>query len=126
MQAANLIETIDLARRDFSLVLVSPKQNMLDWLNEFVRRKQLERYRLYIPENNTVLIIPSIDRFSEVRALEEFLAGMKPKLLLAELERFMATPEDFGHPITKETFDDHFAIELRDAASVRFLSDFKY
>jgi len=50
---------------------------------------------------------------------------IKPKLLFAELGRFHASPDDFGRPLTKETFDEFFDIALRDSASIRFMSDFK-
>jgi hypothetical protein len=121
-----LCDTIDFDRRDFSLVLVSPKKKFLEWLNAFVKQKGLEAYRLYIPEENTVLVIPNIDRFSEPGQLEEFLDVWKPKLLLAELSRFAdAGPEDFGHAITKESFDEFLEIALRDSASIRFVTDFK-
>jgi hypothetical protein len=125
MNIQQLCDTIDLAKRDFSLVLVSPKEALLEWLSAFWKRKGLEQYRNYIPEENTVLVIPNMDRFSEVGSLGRFLDEMKPKLLFAELGRFHASPEDFGRPLTKEMFDGFFDIALRDSASIRFVSDFK-
>ncbi len=50
---------------------------------------------------------------------------MKPKLLFSELGRFHASPEDFGCPLTKETFDEFFNITLRNSASFPSISDFK-
>jgi hypothetical protein len=120
-----LCDTIDLAKRDFSLVLVSPKEALLEWLGEFWKRKGLEQYRNYVPEENTVLVIPNMDRFSEYHYFEQFLDNMKPKLLFAELARFHATPDEFGRPLTKDAFDEFFDIALRDSASIRFVSDFK-
>jgi len=124
MDIQQLCDTIDLAKRDFSLVLVSPKDKLLEWLHPFWQMKGLEQYRNYIPEENTVLVIPNIDRFSAVGSLEEFLDEMKPKLLVAELGRFHASLAEFGRPVTKETFDELFDIGLRDAASIHFMSDF--
>ena len=125
MNMQHLCDTIDLPKRDFSLVLVSPKEKLLEWLRAFWKRKGLEQYRNYIPEENTVLVIPNMDRFSEVGSLGRFLDEMKPKLLFAELGRFHASPEDFGRLLTKEMFDGFFDIALRDSASIRFVSDFK-
>ncbi len=125
MNIEQLCNTIDLAKRDFSLVLVSTKGTLLEWLGAFWKRKGLEQYRNFIPEENTVLVIPNMDRFSEIGSLEQFLNEMKPKLLFAELGRFHASPEDFGRPLTKETFDEFFDIALRDSASIRFVSDLK-
>jgi hypothetical protein len=125
MNTQQLCDTIDLAKRDCSLVLVSPKESLLEWLSVFWKRKGLDKYRNYIPEENTVLVIPNMDRFSEVGSLEQFLDEMKPKLLFAELGRFHASPEDFGRPLTKDAFDEFFDIALRDSASIHFMSDFK-
>lgn len=121
-----LSDTIDFASRDFSLLLVSPKQPLLEWLRTFMVAKQLEAYRLYIPEENTVLVIPNRDRFAEPNSFDEFLNYMKPKLLRLELTRFCnATAEEFGKPMTTETFDEFFKIAIRDSAAIRFMSDFK-
>ena len=125
MNIQQLCDTIDVAKRDCSLVLVSPKVTLLEWLDAFWKSKGLDHYRNYVPEEDTVLIIPSIGRFSEVGALDSFLDEMKPKMLFAELDRFHANPEDFGRPLTKETFDEFFDIALRDSASIHFMSDFK-
>jgi hypothetical protein len=125
MYFQQLCDTIDLAKRDFSLVLVSPKETLLGWLSAFWKQKGLEKHRNYIPEENTVMVIPNIDRFSEIGSLEQFLDELKPKLLFRDLVRFRASPEDFGRPLTKETFDEFFDIALRDSASIHFISDFK-
>lgn len=125
MNTQQLCDTIDLAKRDFSLVLVSPNETLLEWLGAFWKLKGLDHYRNYVPEENTVLIIPTIGRFSDVGALESFLDEMKPKLLYGELVRFQVSPEEFGRPLTKSTFNETFDIALRDSASIHFVSDFK-
>lgn len=125
MNEKDLFDTIDFAKRDFSLVLVSPKDKLLERLRPIWEQKGYGQYRNYVPEENTVLVIPNIDRFTKPGSLQEFLDGMKPKLLFAELGRFHASPDEFGHPLTKETFDEFFDIALRDSASIRFLSDFR-
>ena len=91
-----------------AMAIQGPKEALLEWLSAFWKRKGLEQYRNYIPEENTVLVIPNMDRFSEVGSLGQFLDEMKPKLLFAELGRFHASPEDFGRPLTKDTFDEFF------------------
>ena len=125
MNIQQLCDTIDLDKRDFSLVLVSPKETILEWLGAFWKRKGLEYYRNYIPEENTILVIPSIGRFSKYGVLESFLDEMKPKLLYRELVRFHVSPEECGRPLTKSTFDETFDIALRDSTSIHFMSDFK-
>jgi hypothetical protein len=122
MDIRKLIETINVNRHDCSLLLVDPKANMLEWLSSFVKGKRLEKLRLYYPEANHAVIIPKVDRFSEPGLLEDFINRMKPALLKRELRRFQATPEDFGHPITAETFDAFFAVSIREAALL--MSDF--
>lgn len=125
MNINDLTDTIDFEKRDFSIVLVSPKEKLLEWMRPFWNRKGYGPYRNYVPEENTVLIIPSMERFSEPGSLQHFLDEMKPKLLYAELGRFHASPEDFGHPLTKDTFDEFFDVALRDSNSIHFVSDFK-
>ena len=125
MNGNDLSDTIDLAKRDFSLVLVSPKEKLLEWLTPFWEKRGYGLYRNFVPEENTVLVIPNIDRFTRPGSFQEFLDQMKPKLLFAELGRFHASPDEFGHRLTKETFDEFFDIALRDSASIRFMSDFK-
>jgi hypothetical protein len=121
-----LLDTIDLKNRDISLVLITPKDTLFHWLDEFITLKGLQEYRLYALEENTVLVIPNVDRFTKPGSLHEFLDEMKPRLLLSELHRFQITgPEDFKRPITKETFDEFFRIELRTSASIVFIWDFK-
>jgi hypothetical protein len=104
---------------------VTPKAKFLEWVNAFVLRNGLEGYRFEIPEENTVVVIPSLSRFSKPGLLQQFLDRMKPDLLLVELSRIhKATPEEFGYPITKDTFDEYFEIGLRDSNAIRFMSDF--
>jgi hypothetical protein len=122
MDISKLIETIDINRHDCSLLLVDPKPNMLEWLSSFVKGKRLEKFRLYYPEANHAVIIPKVDRFSKLGLLEDFINRMKPALLNRELRRFQARPEDFGHPITAETFDAFFTVSIREAALL--MSDF--
>ena len=45
----------------FPCWLVDPKPNLLEWLDSFVKRKGLGKYRLYYPEANTVVVIPKTD-----------------------------------------------------------------
>ena len=120
MTKHGVCSTIDLERREFSMVIVDPRPNLLEWLDAFVKSKGREKYRFYAPEENTVLIIPKIDSFAEPGSLNDFLNEIKPKLLRAELSRFRATPEDLG-PLTKETFDKFFELSVR--SSPLFMSD---
>ena len=125
MDGRSLFRTIDFANHQFSLLLVDPKPKMLEWLGAFQKRTGRERYRLYYPGGNLAVIVPKVDNFSVVPgSLERFLDRMKPKLLQYELShRCLATSEDFGHPITKETFDEFFDLSIRDSAVL--MSDFK-
>lgn len=125
MKSKSLLETIDFANHQFSLLLVDPKPNMLEWLSTFQKERGLEKYKLYYPEGNLVVIVPNIDRFSVVvvGAFERFIDDLKPRLLQAELTRFGATPQDFGRPITKETLEEFYDLSVRESAML--LSDFK-
>jgi len=116
MDISKLIETININRHDCSLLLVDPKPNMLEWLSSFYKGKIHEKYRLYYPEGNHAVIIPKVDRFSVPGSLADFINRMKPGLLGRELRRFHVTQEDFGHPITTETFDAFFTVSIREAA----------
>ncbi len=122
MDLSKLIETINVKTHDCSLLLVDPKPDMLEWLSSFVKGKKLEKYRLYYPEGNFAVIIPKVDRFSKPGLLEDFINRMKPGILRMEHRRFQATPEDFGRPITAETFDAFFVFSIREVAHL--MSDF--
>lgn len=122
MDGPSLARTIDLAKRDFSLLLVDPKPKMVDWVAAFSKRKGLERYRLYYPEGNLVLVVPNLDRFSLPGQFGRFIDRMKPRLLEVELRRFTATPEDVGHSLSKETFDEFYDLSVRETAML--MADF--
>ena len=125
IRGKTLFGTIDIPSHQFSLLLVDPKPKMLEWVNALQRRTGRERYRLYYPGGNLAMIVPKVENFSVVPgSFERFLDRMKPRLLLYELTtRCLATPEDFGYPITKETFDVFFDLSIRDSAVL--MSDFK-
>lgn len=118
---AGIAGSIDLPSRRFSLLFVTPKEQFLGWVQEYMKRKGLEKYRLYVPEENTVMVIPKIDYFSEPTSFEKFLADIKPKLLSSELARVRASKDDLKRPLSVETFDEFFEISLRD--SVMLVSD---
>lgn len=96
---------------------------MVEWLETFKKQKGWERYRLYYPEGNLVVIVPNIDRFSMPGQFEQFVERMKPRLLKVGLQRFNASPEDFGHAITTDTFDEYFDLSVRESAML--MSDFE-
>jgi len=123
MDMQSLVNTINLERHEFSLLLVDPKPQMVEWVSTFSRQKGWEIYKLYYPEGNLVVVIPKIDRFSAPGEFEHFIERMKPRLLELELRRFGATPADLGHPATKETFDRFFELSIRESAML--MSDFK-
>jgi len=121
MDAKALCSTIDLSALYFSLLILTPKQRFLEWLETFKIKIGLANYKnysLHCPEEDTVCLIPRIERFSDPGAYGEFLSEIKPRLLLAELNRFGATKADFRHPINKETFDEFFDITLRNEAAL--------
>jgi hypothetical protein len=118
-----LCKTVNFEKHDFSVLLVNPKPALLVWLGDYAKRKGLEKYRLYSPEENLALLIPKIDRFTEPGSFARFLNVMKPRLLSAELSRFGVRTEDWSRSISTETFDDFFEIALRDSPSL--ISDFK-
>lgn len=122
MDISELIETINVNSHDCSLLLVDPKVSMLEWLSSFYKGKIHEKYRLYYAEGNLSVLIPKVDRFSKPGSLGDFINRVKPVLLRKELGRFHVTPEDFGHPITAETFDAFFTFSIREA--IYLMSDF--
>jgi hypothetical protein len=122
MTIKQLIETINFERHDFSILLIDPMPEMIEWVKSFAARRGLIKYRLYYPEGNRVVIIPKVDRFGSQNLLEDFINRLKPGLLRMELRRFQAKPEDFEHPITVATFDRFFSLNLRD--EVNLISDF--
>jgi hypothetical protein len=120
MDTKKMCATIDVSALDFSMLILTPKQAFLEWLETFKIKIGLGHYKgysLHCSEEDTVLLIPKIERFSEPGAYGEFLSEIKPRLLMAELNRFGATEADFGHPITKETFDEFFDLALRNEAT---------
>lgn len=119
MDHTALVDTIDLSKRDFSVILVEPTPTFLEWLDSI----GVDRSRDYFPEENTVLVVPKIDRFSKVGSFSEFIDKLKPSLLSNELSRFGASIANLRIPNAVETFNRFFTIFVRD--SVTFLSDFK-
>jgi hypothetical protein len=121
MDAKALCSTINPSDLDFSLLILTPKQGFLEWLDTFKIKMGLANYKnysLHCPEEDTVCLIPKIERFSEPGAYGEFLSEIKPRLLLAELNRFGAAEADFGHPINQKTFDEFFDLALRNEAAL--------
>lgn len=118
MDFNQLIDSIDVANLRCSVLLVTPKQAFLDWLDGFKERRGVAAYDVYFREQDSVWLIPQIDRFSEEGSYLRFVEFSKPRLLLSELYRFGATENDFEHPITAETFDTFFDVELREEIAV--------
>lgn len=122
MNAKEWSTKIDLSKLDFSLLIVTPKQPFVEWVKEFFAKKGLEEYEVYFPEEDSVWLIPKIERFSKPGSYEEFLDEVKPRLLLSELYRFGAVEADFEHDVNKEVFDNFFDLALRSqAASISIL-----
>jgi hypothetical protein len=113
-----LLNSIDPGRLEFALLLVTPKQDFLDWLDRFKESRGLGEYKLYFRQEDSVWLIPRLVRFSGPEAIATFLEISKPNLLLCELGRFGAAEQDFDHPITAETFDTFFDVELREEIAV--------
>ena len=122
MDSNALLGSIDLSTREFSLLLVDPKETFIEWLKAYTSRKGLELWRYYSPEQNIVLVIPSIGRFATPGSFDAFVEGWKPRLLAAELSRFGVSPKEFGMELSSRTFDEFFLIYVRD--SVNYISDF--
>lgn len=80
-------------------------------------KQGLGEYDVYFPEQDAVWLIPKIEKFSKPGSYDEFIDEIKPRLLLAELYNYGAGETDLGHPITKETFDEFFALTLRNEAT---------
>ena len=113
MNIKKLFATRDIDNCEFSLLLVDPNERFWEWHRSYAKQRGLERDRFDVPEENAVLIIPQIGRFTEPGSLEKFLDDLKPKVLLEELRRLLVSPADFEHPITKESFDEIFSTTIR-------------
>ena len=78
---------------DFSLLIVTAKPGFGKWVQAFKARKlgpEHQDYRVYFAEQDTVWLIPKIDRFSEPGSFESFLDDVKPKILLREISNYGA------------------------------------
>jgi len=121
MTAKEWSAKVDPSNLDFSLLIVTPKQPFLQWLDTFKIKKGLgdyKNYSLHCPEDDSVWLIPKIERFSKTGSYDEFLDEIKPRLLLAELYNYGAVEADFGYSIKKETFDAFFDLTLRTQATL--------
>jgi len=118
MNAKEWSAKVDPSNLDFSLLIVTPKQPFVEWIKTFFTKKGLGNYDIYFPEENSVWLIPKIERFSKPGSYDDFLDEIKPRLLLAELYNFGAVEADFGYPINKETFDTFFDLALRNEAAL--------
>jgi hypothetical protein len=117
MTAKEWATKVDPSRVELSLLIVTSKRSFIDWIKSFMVKQGLGEYDVYFPEQDSVWLIPKIERFSKPGSYEEFIDEIKPRLLLAELYNYGAVEADFGHPITKETFDEFFDLTLRNEAT---------
>jgi len=124
MNIKSLCETIDIPNHEFSVVLANPKPVFLAWVDEFVAKKGMSQFQWYAPEQNLVLLIPSVNRFSQAGDFDTFLDTLKPKLLEAELGRFGATPADVPFAVSAESFDRMFELSVRESSFL--MSDFGF
>lgn len=113
MNLKELLQSVDLEKLKFSLLIISLKAPFLEWLQEYQNKQGLQDYVLNIPEEYPVWLIPPIVNFSEPDAFEMFLADVKPRLLRAQLHSFGATEADFPHSIDVETADRFLEVSLR-------------
>lgn len=123
MNVESLIKSIDMPQRKFSLVLVDPRPAFLEWLERFRLRKGWTESILCLQEENLVVVIPSVNKFSQPGSLEEFLAALKPWLLRAELDRFGIPVSEFEYSLDAASCDLLLDISIRE--TVALMSDFK-
>lgn len=114
MDIKKISKAIDLNNGQFALALIRPKRLLLDWISQTAHECGIGNYNLYIPQEDTVLIIPPIEIFENPGDLNRLLVAVKPMLLKAELLRFAKVGEKFQHPISADSFDMFYEIEIRD------------
>ena len=102
------IDSFDVTNHQFSVLFVNPRPRFLAWLEGFAKAKQIAMPYLYLPEDNTVVLIPNVGYFSEVGEFDKFISDFKSRLMQAELQRFQATEAELGYPLTAESFDLFF------------------
>lgn len=122
MNLSDIVRTIDFEKRAFSLVLVEPKIELIALVDAYRESIGLDKYPYY-QDDNLVLVVPSLERFTDYGSFSSFRELLKPTLLLDELSRFDIPPSQFLYPITSETFDMFFTFAVRD--TVKLLSDYK-
>lgn len=116
MLNSRLRQAIDLHTLQFSLLVVTCKPTFQEWVQSFARSRGLQGYKLYLPEEDSVWVIPPIEQFSMPGEFQAFLEGIKPRLLLAEIQRFGGSADDFSDPMTAETFDEYMEVAVRERA----------
>ena len=118
MNAKEWSTKVDAGNLDFSLLIVTAKQPFIEWIKTFMVKQGLGSYDVYFPEQDSVWLIPKIERFSEPGSYDEFIDEIKSRLLLAELYNYGAVETDFSHPLNRETFDAFFDLKLRNGATL--------
>lgn len=109
-------DKVDFSNARFSLLLVEPREAFFAWLHGWQRKRRQDPVVPYfLPEENTVLVIPALDEIGPM-SLSQFIDDVKPALYQLELRRFHATPSDLG-PVNKDTFDKYFDVQVREGAT---------
>jgi hypothetical protein len=124
MKLGDVVARLDVPNRRFSTVLVKPKSSLLAMAAPIWERKGLGVYRNYCPEDDIVAIVPPVECFSKTGSFQRLLEAMKPAFLKSELIRFNMTAEEFGRPLTAQTFDEFFDLERRTSTAVMLMEDF--
>jgi hypothetical protein len=106
-------DKLDVTTMRFSLLVVTPRQEFIDWLRRFA---ESDGYKVYFPEQDNVWLIPPLDVFDAPISFDDYVKELKPRLLIAELGQFGATLEDIKLDGSAASFDRLFTLLVRERA----------
>jgi hypothetical protein len=99
--------------RKFSIWLVDANESFWEWDRRRAERTGQQIFRNDAICEHSCYIVPPMGVGTGTHFLFHFIDEIKPNLLLRELAEYGITPQEFGHPITKETFDEFFTLQSR-------------
>lgn len=97
----------------FSLLIVRPKFNYINWVKQLSHPHLPPPERRYHPEEDSVWLIPQRGSFAAGK-YEQYVQSLKPLMARYEFERFLPEEGKLPGTMSANLFDEYFDLELRD------------
>lgn len=114
-KVSDLLDHINVAQNDFSILLINPKETFLTIVEKYVSENIGFCGKLVHQEENSVWIIPSVGEISRTMEIDRFVGLLKPRLFLAEINKAGISRNFFSSSIDEDMFDTYFFFDIRDS-----------